>query len=126
MLRSWKSPIDLTLMILLLILLSGSVVADVPEVPGDPTLEAVLPDSMQIVPKSLLREATRTIDQQDLRIMLLENRLAERDSVLVSRETEWQERLHYWQEYAEQTQVSTWEVIWPALLVLLGVAAGRI
>lgn len=130
MLRSRKLRIVLTLMILLGIWPIGSTAQD--EGPPGPvselraTVRTTLPDSMQIVPKRLLRDATRRIDQQDLRIMLLENRIAERDSIAASQQTEWQARLAHWQEYAEKVKASTWDLIWPALLVLLGVAAGRL
>lgn len=116
-LRARKLRIVLTLMILWAI--STSVCT------GTATAQTAQPDSV-LVPVQVLRDATRKIDQQDLRIMLLENRVAERDSLLSSRDVEWEARLAHWQEYAEKVKASTWDLIWPALLVLLGVAAGRL
>lgn len=128
MLRSRKLRIVLTLMILLGIWPIDSTAQD--EGPPGPvselraTVRTTLPDSMQIVPKRLLRDATRRIDQQDLRIMLLENRIAERDSIAASRETEWQARLAHWQQYAESVAVDWWDRIVMAVMLGLGVWLG--
>ncbi len=86
-------------------------------------MTTALPDSLQIVPKQLLRDATKRIDTLDMRVHLLTNRLAERDSVMASRDQEWSERVQYWRDFAEQAakQGSDWLV---ATLVTLALAAG--
>ena len=122
MLRLKKLILVLLLTMLWLILPIGST-----PMPNPPVMTQVTtqPDSV-LVPVQMLRDATRRIDQQDLRILLLENRIVERDSLLSSRDREYDERVAYWQDYAEKVKASTWDLIWPALLVALGAVLGSI
>jgi len=86
-------------------------------------MTASLPDSLQIVPKQLLRDATKRIDQLDLRVLLLTNRVAERDSIISSRGQEMAERVAAWQEYAEA--VASNSAAWfTTLFVSLALAGG--
>lgn len=94
--------------------------------------ETALPDSLQIVPKRLLRDANRRIDQQDLRIMFLENRVAERDSILESRDLEAQDRVEYWRTTAVYAQeqlrksVKLWDKLLPMIILGLGFYLGSL
>ena len=121
-----KSVSVLALTTLLLICATGSTAA--PDVPSVPVMErAATPDSV-LVSAQLLRDSAQRIDEADLRIMLLENRLAERDSLMASQVVEWSERVEYWRQYAERTS-SGWfdKLVYAVVLgagVWLGVEAG--
>lgn len=78
-----------------------------------------------LVPTSMLRQATARIDAADLRIMLLENRAVERDSVYAGQERFWQaalasanERADLWRDDA----TSWWHKHESAVFSLLGMA----
>jgi hypothetical protein len=71
------------------------------------------------VDAQLLRDATQRIDALELEAMLLRNRLAERDSVLVIREREQAERERWLYEYAERAKAGIGERV--LLAVVLGV-----
>ena len=77
------------------------------------------PDSIW-VEAQLLRDARDRIDRQDLRIMLLENRAAERDSIYAAREREWQARLDAAYELADKSRTPFLEKILYAGLLGLG------
>lgn len=76
------------------------------------------------MPTQLLRDVRHEIDQKDLRIYLLENRVAERDSIISSRDQEWEARLAYWQEYAEDVSSGLLDRLVYAIVLAVGVWLG--
>ena len=83
------------------------------------------PDSVW-VSKDLLRRSTARIDQLELKLMILDNRAVEVDSLRASERVEWEGRLVYayeWGERWEDVATSWWHKNESAFWAILGMLA---